>query len=146
MTIITRLANVAAAVSFIAVLAGAAPARAEDHRLDAAWKAALDDHEDVVTEQQHAVTNAIAYHAAAAKLCDGIDLDTDTVGEAVNGIAGASDAALTDDQRLQRLADFLVTLGTAKGIFLAEGALQQEQFCEEAMAAKADPENQHFWT
>ncbi len=145
MTIIHDLARVTAAVSFAAAVTMAAPAQADDSRLDAAWKAALEDHEGVLTEQQHALTNSIAYHAAAARLCDGIDLDVDKVGKAVNGIAGSSDAALTDDQRLQRLTDFLLTLGTAKGIFLAEGALQQEEFCKQAMASKADTENQHFW-
>jgi hypothetical protein len=118
---------------------------ADDHRLDDAWKAALEDLEGVMTEKEHALTNAIAYHAAAARLCDGIELDVDEVGKAINTIAGGSDASLGDDQRMERLSNILLTLGTAKGIFLAEGSLQKEQFCKEAMASKADSENDHFW-
>jgi hypothetical protein len=128
------------------LLAFAPAASAEDdHRLDEAWKAALRDFEGVLDQKQHVMINSIAYHAAAAGLCDGIDLDADKVGKAMNEIASANDDNLTDEQRLQRLSDILINLGTARGIFLAEGSLQKDEFCKAALASKADTENETFW-
>jgi len=36
-------------------------------------------------------------------------------------------------------------LGTAHGLFLAEGAMKKEAFCAEAVKQKADPEYKSNW-
>lgn len=147
MNTLISFVRAAAAVSLMcgAVIAMPANAQADNHRLDEAWKAALQDFEGVMTDKEHALANSIAYHSAAARLCDGIDLDVDKVGQAMNALATAPNPEMTDDHRMERLANILLTVGTAKGIFLAEGSLQKEPFCKEAMEAKADTENEHFW-
>lgn len=134
----------AAAMFGLAIVPAAAEGN-DDDRLDEAWKAALMDLEGVLTPEQHAMINSIAYHAAASRLCDGVDLDVDKVGKALNDIIASGSAKLDDEAELQRMSNILLTLGTAKGIFLAEGALQKDEFCASAVASKADPENQHFW-
>lgn len=134
-----------AAMAFTALAATASAASGDDHRLDDAWKAALMDLEGVMTAGQHATVNSIAYHAAAARLCDGIDLDVDKVGKAINDIVGTAGADMDDAHKMERLNNILLTLGTAKGLFLAEGSLHRSEFCATAVASKADAENQHFW-
>ncbi|WP_373505589.1 hypothetical protein [Aestuariivirga sp.] len=140
-----RHAAAAAALFGLASLGMTGSASADDLRIDDAWKAALADFEGVLTEKQHALVNSIAYHSAAARLCDGIDLDVTKVGASMNEIVTSGDPAMTDEEHIERLSNVLLTLGTAKGIFLAEGALHKEAFCADAAASKADPENIHFW-
>lgn len=131
----------------LALFAAAPDALAEtdNHRLDDAWKAALMDQEGVITQQQHATINSIAYHSAAARLCDGIDLDTDKVATAMNAIAASADAALEDEHSLERLTHIVMTLGVAQGLFLAEGSLKKTEFCADAVSSKSEEGNEHFF-
>ncbi len=136
-----RLAGAAVLLSFTA---GAALAQ-DDFRIDDAWKAALQDSEGVLTDKQHALMNSIAYHAAAAQLCDGLDIDADEVAKATNGVLVDGPKDLTDEEQLERLTNIVLILGTAKGIILAEGALHKADFCANALKEKADAKNDHFW-
>jgi hypothetical protein len=139
-----RAAGTAALLGFMAIGA-AAPALADDFRIDAAWKAALENTDGVLTDPQHATINMIAYNSAAALLCDGIEIDAPRVAKVMDDIIAAGPADLTPDQQLERYTDILLMLGTAKGIILAEGALHEKEFCEGASAAKADADVNDFW-
>jgi hypothetical protein len=118
---------------------------ADDNRIDEAWKAALADQHGVLTEKQHALVNAIAYSAAAALLCDGIDIDPDKVATAMTSVLADGPKDLSDEDALSRYTDIMLTLGTAKGILLAEGALHKESFCGQAVAAKTEKPADTFW-
>jgi hypothetical protein len=114
--------------------------------LEAAWKAAMMDFEGVLTDEQHTSVNSIAYHSATARLCDGLELDVDKVGKLMNALATVPDTENTpDDVQLERLTNILVTLGTIKGLMLAEGAMDKDKFCAAALKAKADAEVEHLW-
>ncbi len=139
-----RAASTAALFGFMAIGA-AAPALADDYRIDAAWKAALENTDGVLTDPQHATVNMIAYNSAASLLCDGIELDTPRVVKVMDEIIAAAPAELTPEQQLERYTDILMMLGTARGIILAEGALHEKEFCEGANAAKADADINDFW-
>lgn len=148
MRFLSPLRSAAGAAAFIGLVAlgAAAPALADDFRIDDAWKAALENTDGLLTDQQHATLNSIAYHSAAALLCDGIDINPDSVAKAMDGILAAAPADLTDDQQLQRYTDILLMLGTTKGIILAEGALHQQEFCANATAEKAEAKAEaSFW-
>ena len=144
MNILSSIRHAAGATLLLAGLAGPALA-ADDLRIDDAWKAALVDQHGVLTEKQHAQVNAIAYGAAAALLCDGIDIDADKVAVAVTGVLADGPKELTEDEELARYTDIMLTLGTAKGILLAEGALHKADFCAAATAAKTDAQSANFW-
>jgi hypothetical protein len=49
--------------------------QADDNRLDEAWKDAVGDQENILTEKQFAMLNNLAFQAAASKVCDGFELD-----------------------------------------------------------------------
>ena len=144
MNILSSIRHAAGATLLLAGLAGPALA-ADDLRIDDAWKAALVDQHGVLTEKQHAQVNAIAYGAAAALLCDGIDIDADKVAVAVTGVLADGPKELSEDEELARYTDIMLTLGTAKGILLAEGALHKAEFCATAVAEKADAKVANFW-
>lgn len=137
--------RVAGAAVFLALTAGAAPALADDFRIDDAWKAALEGNEGVLTEKQQGVINGIAYAASAALLCDGIDIDADKVAAATTAVLAESPPDLTDEEQLERYTNIMLMLGTAKGILLAEGALHKAEFCASASKEKADTQVANFW-
>ena len=135
----------AAVLLGVGLLAAPALAAQDDYRIDDAWKAALQDSEGVLTDKQHALINSIAYHAAAAQLCDGLDIDAEEVATATNAVLVDGPKELTDEEQLERLTSIMLILGTAKGIILSEGALHKADFCASALKEKADSGNDHFW-
>lgn len=140
----TTLRHAAGAGLLLAGLAGPALA-ADDLRIDDAWKAALQDQHGVLTEKQHALVNALAFGAAAALLCDGIDIDSDKVSKAITSVLADGPKDLTEDEELARYTDIMLTLGTAKGILLAEGALHKAAFCTSAAEEKSSKPEDTFW-
>ena len=145
MDILTSLRRAAGAALLAGLAASAAPALADDFRIDDAWKAALQDTDGVLTDKQHALINSVAYHAAAALLCDGIDIDQPEVTKAVESVIAEAPKDLPDEQQIERMSTIVLMLGTAKGIILAEGALHKADFCANAVKEKADAQNDHFW-
>jgi len=144
MNIRTSLRHAAGAALLLAAIA--APALAEDDlRIDDAWKAALQDQHGVLTEKQHALVNAIAFGAAAALLCDGIDIDPEKVSKAITSVLADGPKELTEEEELARYTDIMLTLGTAKGILLAEGALHKQAFCTTAAEEKSSKPEDTFW-
>ncbi|MBP7242825.1 hypothetical protein [Amaricoccus sp.] len=123
----------------------AAPAWAASDPLQAAWEAASADREGSITDQQFARLNVIAYHGAAASLCEGLALDGVQVADAVNAILQANPEGATAEALVQRHVDILVALGTARGLFLAEGSLHPDRFCASAKDAREAPDFDDFW-
>ena len=99
----------------------------------------------VLTDKQHALINSIAYHAAAAQMCDGIDIDAPEVTKAVESVIADAPKDLVEGEQIERMTTIILMLGTAKGIILAEGALHKADFCANAVQEKADAQNDHFW-
>jgi hypothetical protein len=145
MNILSSLRRAAGAALVAGLAATATPALADDYRIDDAWKAALEEADGVLTDKQHALINSIAYHAAAAQLCDGIDIDEPEVTKAVASVIADTPKELLDAQQVERMTTIVLMLGTAKGIILAEGALHKADFCASAMQEKADAQYDHFW-
>lgn len=142
---LSSLRSAAGAAVLLCLTAYAAPALADDFRIDDAWKAALQDNEGILSEKQQAVINGIAYSAAAALLCDGIDIDGDKVAKATTEVLAGGPPDLTDNEQLERYSNILLMMGTAKGILLAEGALHKADFCASAMQQIADKQVTNFW-
>ncbi|MEI6533969.1 MAG: hypothetical protein WCN98_01415 [Verrucomicrobiaceae bacterium] len=140
---ILRGTSVALAIGFTATAAHAQAA--DDFRIDDAWKAALEGNEGILTEKQQAVVTGIAYAAAAALLCDGIDIDADKVAAATTAVLAEGPKGLTDEEQFGRYTNIMLMMGTAKGILLAEGALHKADFCAAATAAKTDVQSANFW-
>jgi hypothetical protein len=141
-------AFVAAAFALVPATFAADVVTAEEapkSKIDAAWKAAFMDFEGVLTPEQHAQLNNIANHSAAARLCDGLELDVGKVANAVNGIVMAAEQGMSDEHKLERISNILVSLGMIKGLLLAEGSLDKDSYCAAAMKLKAEEPNDHFW-
>ncbi len=145
MSMLSNIRRTAGAAALLGLAFTAGPALADDFRIDDAWKAALQDNDGLLNEKQQALINGIAYAASAALLCDGIDIDADKVAAATTAVLAESPADLTDEEQLERYTNIMLTLGTAKGILLAEGALHKAEFCASATAEKADTQVAHFW-
>jgi hypothetical protein len=117
----------------------------DDNRLDDAWKAALEDQEGVLTPQQTASLNNIAYEAAVARVCDGFELDRAKYAKAVNDIVVPGSDKRSDQENLERQSSILVSLGTAYGLFLAEGTAKKDDFCANATELKTDKQSANLW-
>lgn len=138
----TMFAFGAAALSALLLVSTAA--KADDARLDDAWKAAMEDNEGILTPAQLAGLNVLAYESAAARLCSELTLDEKKFGASVTAVAKGGEK-LTEEEQVQRLAAVMYMLGTAHGLFLAEGSMKKEAFCAEAVKQKADPEYKSNW-
>ena len=145
MNTFTSFRRLAGAAVLLGLASLAGPALADDNRLDDAWKAALMDQDGVLTDKQHALINAIAYSAAAALLCDGLDIDDEKVAAATTSVLADGPKDLSEDEELARYTDIMLTLGTAKGILLSEGALHKADFCAGAVTSKTEKPADSFW-
>jgi hypothetical protein len=126
-------------------LASGSTLRAEDdHRLDAAWKAAMQDNEGLLTPAQTASLNTLAFESAVARLCDGFKLDEAKFAASVSELVKGGEK-LNEEEEVQRLSAIMYGLGTANGLFMAEGATKKDDFCASAAEQKADTENKHNW-
>ena len=146
MTMISSLRRAAGAALLLGLVAAPALAQApDDFRIDDAWKAALEGNEGILNDKQMAGVNAMAYAAAAALLCDGIDIDADKVAATTTSILADGPKDLSDDEELDRYTNIMLIMGTAKGIFLSEGALHKADFCAAASKQKTDAPAETFW-
>ena len=131
----------AAAALFVAAL----PAAAEGPRLLDAWAAADAEWEGLIDDAEAANINVIAWHAAVARTCDGYELDVEEIAAATDAILLAPPDAMEAEALLERHASILIALGTAQGLFLAEGALDRDGFCAAAAEVRADPDFDDLW-
>lgn len=132
----------AGAVLVASVLAGSA--FAEPQRLSAAWEAAIGE-DEALAPAARAQLQIFAYHAAAAKLCEGFSLDAQGIAEAAKPVVAEALAGLEGEERAMAEADLMIDIGTAHGLFLAEGSLEPERFCADAAAAREDPAYEDLW-
>lgn len=118
----------------------------DDARLDEAWMDAIELEEGILTPDQYAKLNNLAYQAAVTRVCDGFALDQAKYSEAVaEAIAPSAEQLSEDDQRAHTSAA-LVLLGTRFGLMLAEGNAEKEDFCANATEFKSSPEDvPHYW-
>jgi hypothetical protein len=121
----------------------ALPAAAASDPLASAWDAAAPV--GAITDEQAARINVVAYHGAVASLCDGFPLDEAEVAEVTNAILQANPEGLTAEELLARHVDILIGIGTARGLFLAEGSLQTERFCARAQETRDLPDFDDLW-
>lgn len=133
------------ACALLAALAAAGSARAESHRLTAAWDAAINEDGAYLAPADQARLNVIAYHAAVAKLCEGFEVDAGKIADASNGVITAAVAGLDGEALIARHADILIDLGTSHGLFLAEGSLHPDKFCAQAAEVRADAAFEDLW-
>ena len=99
----------------------------------------------MLTPQQFATINGLAYQAAVTRLCAGFELDNVKYAKAVNAIVNSGNDKLSDELKAERQANILITLGTSYGLFLAEGAEKKDAFCAGAGVARKDNEVSHLW-
>lgn len=141
----TRAMTARVAFTALMALATAGPALAQSHRLNAAWEAAINEEGGYLAPAAQARLNLVAYHAAVAKLCEGFPVDEAKVAEASNAAIVEALAGLEGDALIARHADILIDIGTRHGLFLAEGSLHPEKFCDQAAEVRADAEFEDFW-
>lgn len=133
------------ACALLAVLGASGPARAESHRLTAAWDAAISEDGAYLAPAAQARLNLIAYHAAVAKLCEGFEVDPEKIAAVSNGVVAEAVAGLDGEALIARHADILIDLGTSHGLFLAEGSLHPDKFCAQAAETRADASFEDLW-
>ncbi len=138
----SRVTALAAAALATAI---AWPALADDHRLDAAWDAAIAEETETVLPAVQATLNLVAYHAAVARLCDGFAVDEAKITAASNTAVNDILTGLEGDELAARHAALLIDIGTRHGLFLAEGSLQPETFCQQAAEVRDDETFEDFW-
>ena len=133
----------AAAVSISGV---ALAQQQDDSRLDEAWKDALEHEEGILTPEQLAMLNNLAYQAAVTRVCDGFTLDQAKFSEGVVEAIAPSAEGLSEDEQREHTSAALVLLGTRFGLMLAEGNAEQADFCANAKEFKESPEDvPHYW-
>ncbi len=139
--------NMTLACAVAAMLVLAAPALAEDappQRLTEAWKSALAGGEPVVSPQQYAKLNNLAFQAAAARVCEGFELDEAKFTAALADATAPKADLSPEDTALQQ--DFvLVEFGMRYGMLIAEGEAQEKSFCDNAAALKKQTEVPVVW-
>jgi hypothetical protein len=129
------------------VLAGglSVSAKADDDRLDEAWKDGIGDQEPVLTDQQFAKLNNLAFQAAVTKICDGYNLDDKKFADGMAEATTPADASLSADDQKQWETAVLIRFGTTYGLLLAEGNAKPKDFCASADELKKDTETPNIW-
>jgi hypothetical protein len=120
--------------------------QADDNRLDEAWKDAIGDQENILTEKQFAMLNNLAFQAAVTKVCDGFELDQAKFAKAITDATTPlpNPDMSEDDIKIWETA-VIMRLGATYGVLLAEGNTRSEQFCASAKELKADPDVPNVW-
>jgi hypothetical protein len=139
----TRAIRLALPAAFAAL--AALPAAAESHRLAAAWDAAAAERTLTLDDAHFAALNQVAYHGAVALLCDGFAVDEAELAAATNAVIAAATTGLEAEAMMAEQAEVMLAVGTAHGLFLAEGSLHPERFCADAAVARDDPAFDDHW-
>lgn len=114
-------------------------------RLSGAWKDALAGEERVLTAQQFAKLNNLAYQAAATRVCDGLEIDEKKFEAALAEAIAPAGENLTRDQALVHQNFVLVEFGTRIGLFIAEGDAKKQSFCANATEFKNSKDASNVW-
>jgi hypothetical protein len=124
--------------------------RAQDdaphEHLEAGWRKATELLDGVLTPEQHSEMNVLAFSAAVAGLCDGFSLDRDKFAKAMKMLEHEDKANMSAEQLNYYEHHLTFNYGVAVGLFLAEGSMDQADFCAAATAQRNDPETGlHYW-
>ncbi|MBS7538432.1 hypothetical protein [Ancylobacter lacus] len=123
----------------VATPAAATPAAATA-RLNEAWEAVLAGEEPILTPNQFAQLNNLAYQSAVIRSCPGYELNTPRFSSGLSSLILNQPRALTVEQEEQRKTGVLIAFGTRYGLFIAEGRSNLATFCAGAAAFRADPD------
>ena len=137
----------AASVLIVGVTASVlAEDQADDNRLDEAWKDAVGDDENILTEKQFAMLNNLAFQAAVTKVCEGFDLDQSKFAKAItDATTPLPNPDMSEEDIKVWETAVIMRLGATYGVLLAEGNTRPEQFCASAKGLKADPDVPNVW-
>ena len=137
----------AAALLIVSVTASVlAEDQADDNRLDEAWKDAVGDDENILTEKQFAMLNNLAFQAAVTKVCEGFDLDQSKFAKAItDATTPLPNPDMSEEDIKVWETAVIMRLGATYGVLLAEGNTRPEQFCASAKELKADPDVPNVW-
>ncbi len=120
--------------------------QADDNRLDEAWKDAVGDDENILTEKQFAMLNNLAFQAAVTKVCEGFDLDQSKFAKAItDATTPLPNPDMSEEDIKVWETAVIMRLGATYGVLLAEGNTRPEQFCASAKELKADPDVPNVW-
>jgi len=131
----------------IVSLAFAGTAIAEDAagRLNETWKDILAGQENVLTPQQFAKLNNLAFQAAAVRVCNDLDLDETKFTEQLAEATSPSATDLTEDEAKAHASFVLVEFGIRVGAFIAEGNTGEKAFCDSALELKGKSDIPNVW-
>lgn len=91
----------------------------DDNRLDEAWKDALEEEEPILTPEQFAMLNNLAYHAAVTRVCDGFELDQHKFAEGLEQAVKPTNTSLSEDENREHANAALIMLGMRYGLLIA---------------------------
>jgi hypothetical protein len=141
MTILSRLF----AAGLVIAVAPAVAQGAESGREDAAWLQAYEMQGNMLTGPQRTALNQLAYHAAAANICEDLVLDRAKFSSGLAALEHADIVSLSDAELEYYQRHLMVNFGVAVGIMLAEHADNAAAFCEDAHAHMNDPDAVHYF-
>lgn len=142
----TNLRLVGLSFCTFVLLPYAALAADDTNRLHEAWEDALEGQEHVLTPQQFAKLNNLAYQAAVVRVCDGFDIDDAKFRAQLFEAAEAPhDSSLSEDEHKAHSTFVLIEFGTRYGLLIAEGNSAKASFCEKASALRKDADIQNVW-
>jgi hypothetical protein len=81
--VLISFAAAAVLIAGVTVSALAEDQAEDDNRLDEAWKDAIGDQENILTDKQFAMLNNLAFQAAVTKACEGFELDQSKFAKAI---------------------------------------------------------------
>lgn len=119
---------------------------AQSQTFEAGWSKATDLLDGILTPEQHAELNILAFSTAVAGLCDGFSLDKDKFGKGMETLKHESEADMSAEEMAYFEKHLTFSYGVAVGLSLAEGSMDQSGFCAAATEHRNDPEaHLHYW-
>ena len=143
-----KATNTLLAVAALTALTGTVSAQTESEphqMLDPAWQQADELLDGSLNPQQHSLLNDIAFASAVDSLCEGFKLDRNKFSAEFAKLKHTRSDAMTTEQMDYFKQHLLFNYGLAVGLFMAEGALDQTGFCQQAAEQRDDPEASHLW-
>ena len=147
-TVLTNVRQGLGLTLLLGMLSGTALAQstqAPHEMLELAWQEAEETLGGVLTPRQNAQLNDLAHAAAVDSLCEGFNVDADKFKAEFQQLAPEEGESMSAEEMDYFKQHLLVNYGLVVGLFLSEGALDQEGFCRAAEEARNDPEVAHLW-
>ena len=117
-----------------------------DQRLHEAWEDVLAGQEHVLTPQQFAKLNNLAYQAAVVRVCDGFEIDSTKFRAQLSEAAEPPHSdSLSEDEYKTHSSFVLIEFGSRYGLMIAEGNATKASFCDKASAFRKDADVQSIW-